>query len=152
MVFKDEALIYDLGCSTGQTIKYITKLGTSTNINIRGIDNSKTMIKLAKEKLKNINAKNINIELSVADVNKIQIEKCNLIYSILLMPFLSKKNQINLIEKSFKSLNKGGGFIFVTKVFFSKLFFFQDIFNQLYFDFKLSKKLSEEDILKKQNL
>ena len=95
---KDEALIYDLGCSTGQTIKYITKLGTSTNINIRGIDNSKTMIKLAKEKLKNINAKNINIELSVADVNKIQIEKCNLIYSILLMPFLSK-NQINLIEK-----------------------------------------------------
>ena len=54
---KDEALIYDLGCSTGQTIKYITKLGTSTNINIRGIDNSKTMIKLAKEKLKNINAK-----------------------------------------------------------------------------------------------
>ena len=63
------------------------------------------------------------------------------------MPFLSKKAQVGLLKKSYKSLNSGGAFIAVNKI-ESNNAKFQDIFNQVYFDFK-KKKISSSDILKK---
>ena len=145
---KENATIYDLGCSTGQTIKYITQLNIDTKVKINAIDNSKTMVKIAKKNLSKIKNKNIQVKVVYGDVNKLQFKKNNLIYSILLMPFLSKQNQINLLKKSYKSLKSGGGFICINKIQSSNSHF-QDIFNQLYFDFKKSKKISEKDILKK---
>jgi len=57
---KDNTIIYDLGCSTGETIKNICKLKVSTNFKIIGYDNSNKMISLAKKKIKfkkNVNQK-----------------------------------------------------------------------------------------------
>ena len=144
---KDNSVAYDLGCSQGLTIKNISKLNIDTNVRINAIDDSKYMIKFAKLNLKNIK-KNIKVNFICGDVNKIKFEKSNLIYSILLMPFIDKKKQISLLKKSYKSLEVGGGFICVNKI-NSNNSDFQDIFNQLYFDFKLTKKLNEKEILKK---
>ena len=145
---KEESVVYDLGCSTGQTIKYISKLNIDTKFEINAIDNSKSMVKIAKDNLNEIKNKNLKIKVFHGDVNKIIFKKNDLIYSILLMPFLSKKKQINLLKKSYKSLKSGGGFICINKIQSSNSQF-QDIFNQLYFDFKKSKKISSNDILKK---
>ena len=60
------------------------------------------------------------------------------------MPFIDKKKQISLLKKSYKSLEVGGGFICVNKI-NSNNSDFQDIFNQLYFYFKLTKKLNEKE-------
>ena len=49
---KDGAVIYDLGCSTGETIKRITSLNVTTKIEIIGIDSKSSMLKLAKKKIK----------------------------------------------------------------------------------------------------
>ena len=145
---KDGATIYDLGCSTGQTIKFISELNIDTKIKFHAIDNSVSMLKVAKKNLKKIKNKNFSIKFTLGDVNKIKFEKTNLIYSILLMPFLTKKKQIDLLKKSFKSLESGGAFICINKI-RSNNSFIQDIFNELYFDFKKNQNLSEKDILKK---
>ena len=47
---KDNTLVYDLGCSTGETIKAILNLNISTKFSIMGFDNSQKMIELAKKK------------------------------------------------------------------------------------------------------
>jgi tRNA (cmo5U34)-methyltransferase len=145
---KDDSLVYDLGCSTGKTIKYISKLNINTKFKIYAIDNSKPMIAIAKKNLSKIKKKNLQIKVIHGDIRKIIFKKCDLIYSILLMPFLSKKAQIDLLKKSYKSLKSGGAFISVNKI-ESNNSKFQDIFNQLYFDFKKKKKISSNDILKK---
>ena len=145
---KEGSVVYDLGCSTGKTIKYISKLNIDTKVEIIAIDNSKSMVKIAKNNLKKIKNINLKIKVLYGDVNKIIFKKNDLIYSILLMPFLSKKNQIKFLKKSYKSLKSGGGFICINKI-QSNNSQFQDIFNQLYFDFKKSKKISSTDILKK---
>ena len=150
---KDNTLIYDLGCSTGETIKNICKLKVSTNFKIIGYDNSKKMISLAKKKLnlKKTSIKNgrIHINLKSLDVLRIKkFKKSNLFISILLFPFLNLLERKKLLKSIYKSLSSGGGFIFVEKI-RSKNSHFEDILNQMYFDFKLRQKLTEKQILNK---
>ena len=53
---KDDSVIYDLGCSTGNFIKEISKV-KKKNLNIVGIDDSKKMIQLCKLKTSKIKKK-----------------------------------------------------------------------------------------------
>ena len=88
---KDDTLVYDLGCSTGETIKQILNLNISTKFSIVGFDNSQKMIELAKKKVLNLKSKNkkVKIEFKHKDINKIKLKKSNLIISVLLFPFLN---------------------------------------------------------------
>ena len=146
---KDDEIIYDLGCSTGETIKKILKLNISTSFTIIGIDNSEKMIDLAKKKTKRLNKRNIKIEFLNEDITKkIKFQKSNLFYSILLFPFFNYSQRLKVLKNIYSSLNKGGALISVEKV-RSSSSHFEDILNQLYFDFKLQKNLSEQEILEK---
>lgn len=148
---KENCIIYDLGCSTGETINQILKLKITTNFKIIGIDNSKKMLELAKKKIskKKNNKRNYNIKFTKFNLeNEFKFKKSNLIYSILLFPFLSFEKKKKLLKNIFCSLNNEGALICVDKI-RSKSSFFEDILNQLYFDFKLSKNLTEREILQK---
>ena len=48
---KDDCLVYDLACSTGETVNQLLKLKISTKFSIVGIDNSKKMLDLARKKI-----------------------------------------------------------------------------------------------------
>lgn len=146
---KDDEVVYDLGCSTGETIKKILELKISTSFSIIGIDNSEKMITLAKKKIKKLNKRNIKVELRNDDIKKnIKFKKSNLFYSILLFPFFNYNQRFRILKNIYSSLNKGGALICVEKV-RSSTSHFEDILNQLYFDFKLKKNLSEREILEK---
>ena len=71
---KDETIIYDLACSTGETIKKITELKVTNKTKIIGIDSNKKMIDLAKIKLnrKNIDKKKFIVEFNNKDLLKIK--------------------------------------------------------------------------------
>ena len=146
----DESNVYDLGCSTGETIKQILNLNISTKFSIMGFDNSQKMIELAKRKTSKIikNNKRVKVDFQRKDITKINLKKSNLIISVLLFPFLNLDQRKALLKKIYKSLNSGGAFICVEKI-RAKNSYFEDILNQMYFDFKLSKNLSEEEILNK---
>ena len=142
---KDDSVIYDLGCSTGNFIKEISKV-KKKNLNITGIDDSKKMIQLCK--LKTSKIKKNKITLKCGDMFKLKFEKTDLIVCCLVLPFFTRQKQEQLINKIYKSLNSNGAAIFLNKS-ISKHSHFENIFNQLYSDFKLSRGILPSDILKK---
>ena len=146
---KDGTVVYDLGCSTGETIEKILKLDVSTKYKIVGIDNSQRMLDLAKEKIAKVENRNVEVIFENIDLTKdLQFEKSNLFYSILLFPFINYENRRKIIRGIYESLETGGALITVEKVRSSNSDF-EDILNQLYFDFKLEQTLTEKDILAK---
>ena len=141
---KDNSIIYDLGCSTGETAKNLSKKFKKKKFKYYGYDLSSTMIKIAKKKN---NLKNLSFKLG--DINKINFKKkSDLFLSILTFPFLNSNQRIDLYKKIYASLNYGGAMIFVDKIRSSKSVY-EDMFNQVYFDFKIDNKLKHEQILNK---
>jgi tRNA (cmo5U34)-methyltransferase len=147
---KDETIVYDLGCSTGETINTILNSGISNKLRIIGIDENRKMVKIAKSKIiRSKKNKKIKIEFKHGDITKIKsFKKSNLFISILLFPFLNIVQRKNLLKKIYKSLNYGGGFILVDKI-RADHSDFEDMFNQVYFDFKIDKGLTAKQILNK---
>ena len=146
---KDNSVIHDLGCSTGETIKKINNLNVSNNYKIIGYDTSKRMIDLAKKKVNSSKLKKRKIKFICKNVLDIQkFEKSSLFISILLFPFLKLSERKKVLKKIYDSLETGGAFICVEKIRASNANY-EDIFNQIYFDFKLKKKLNEKQILNK---
>lgn len=143
---KENSIIYDLGCSTGETAKNLCLKYPNKNFIYNGYDLSTTMIKIAKIKNKKNNKK---IFFKMSDINKINFKKnSDLFLSILTFPFLNSKERIKLYKKIYKSLNYGGALIFVDKIRSSKSVY-EDMFNQVYFDFKIDNKLKHEQVLNK---
>ena len=155
---KENSITYDLGCSTGETIKKLSTLRISNKVKMIGIDSNKQMIKIAKSKLmlqkkifkkqKNIISKP-EIEFLCRDILKINsFQKSNLFISILLFPFLNYAQRKKILTKIYDALVFGGALICVDKI-RAKSSDFEDIFNQVYFDFKIDKKLTSNQILNK---
>ena len=146
---KEDSIIYDLGCSTGNIIFSLSKLNLSNSIKIYGVDREKHMLKIAETKLKKLKVKkNIKISFIKEDVLKISLKQNNLTICSLLFPFLKKKDQIILLKNIYKSLEPGGAIIIFDKI-KSNNVDFENMFNQLYVDFKKSKKINTNDIIKK---
>lgn len=146
---KDNSLIYDLGCSTGATAIKLSNLPINTKFTLIGFDQNKRMIDVAKKKIKKIKNKNIKYVFQKKNILKINnFKKANLFYSVLLFPFLNLNERNKLLKKISNSLHEDGALISVEKI-RAKNSYFEDIFNQLYFDFKINQKLSHEEILKK---
>lgn len=143
---KNDALIYDLGCSTGKTIEEIFKLKLNTKFKIIGVDQNKLMIKSAKQKLKKYKKNNVNLEVS--NLNNFKLKKCNLVISILIFPFLNLSSRNKLLKQIYDKLEIGGALITVEKI-KSKHGIFEDMLNQLYYDFKLKQKISAKNIILK---
>ncbi len=142
---KNDSLIYDLGCSTGETAKNLFKKFPKKKFKYIGYDVSSEMIKISKKK----NKKNTKALFKIGDINKINFKKnSSLFLSILTFPFLNSVERIKLYKKIFKSLNNGGAMIFVDKIRSSNSFY-EDIFNQAYFDFKIENKLTHAQVLNK---
>ena len=143
---KENSLIYDLGCSTGETAKNLLKKFPKKKFKYIGYDVSSEMIKIARKK----NKKNMKRALfKLGDINKINFKKnTNLFLSVLTFPFLNSVERINLYKKIFKSLNNGSALIFVDKIRSSNSFY-EDIFNQTYFDFKIENRLTHTQVLNK---
>lgn len=143
---KDKAVIYDIGCSTGNYISEICK-AKKKNLKIVGIDQNKNMISIAKKKIRKFKTKN-EVKLICNDVFNLKFEKFDLAVCSLLLPFFVRSLQVKLVKKIYKSLNRNGAAIFLNKC-ISESSRFENIYNQLYYDFKQEQGVSPSDILKK---
>ena len=142
----DKSIVYDLGCSTGLVSRYIAETNNNKKFKIYGLDLSKEMIQDAKKKL-NKNNKKI-IKYIYCDVLKKKLSQSDLIVSNYLIQFIHPKKRQFVFDKVYKSLNYGGAFIFFEKTRGPDARF-QDIFTQLYNDFKSENGFSEKEILNK---
>ena len=116
----------------------------SKKIKCIGMDSVKEMIKYAKINIKgreNVVFKNCNIL-------KQNFKNSCIISSFYTIQFISPSKRQFLIDKIYKDLNWGGAFFMVEKVRGPDARF-QDIFNQFYIDYKISKGYSANEIISK---
>lgn len=142
---KKNSICYDLGSSTGTLINKISNRHKDKKIQFYGIEIEKKMIEQAKK----IKHKSLNkIKYLNKDLKKIKLQKTEMIISCYTIQFIDPKFRQDIINKIYKSLNWGGAFIMFEKIRASDPRF-QDIFSQVYLDYKLKNKFSEKEIINK---
>lgn len=147
---KKNALIYDLGCSTGNSLIEILNLKLNLNLEYIGIDIGSEMIKLAKAKLYKYRNKKMKIKFIKKNIFDYKFKKkSNLIISVLLTPFFSVKEKDNFYKICYDNLNEGGALILLDKN-IEPNGYIQQIFNNLYYDDKYNLGISREEISKKE--
>ncbi len=139
---REHEVVYDIGCSTGETIYNINQRHADKKLRFIGIDNSIPMLEKAVKK----NNNNKNMYFINSNIEKYSFDlKSNLIIAILSIQFAPLEDRESVIRKIYEALYIGGAFVYVEKTFAdnSKM---QDIFTQTYHDFKEEHGLSAKDI------
>lgn len=138
--------IYDIGTSTGEGLKNIVDIHKGKNINFIGIDESKDMFNEAKNRFKDYsNVSFINGDIYNSDV---VINNASIATSILTLQFIPKRKRQAVIKKIYEGLNDGGALIIVEKVIGSNARF-DEMFIELYHDFKLQQGFTEGEVFSK---
>ena len=140
---KDNSICYELGSSTGKLSHKLSQRFLSTNANFIGLDQSKNMIKFAKDKYK---SKNLKFECK--DVIEYPFSQADFITSYYLLQFIKPSQRQLLLDKVYSNLNWGGAFICFEKVRGPDARF-QDIATGLYNEYKIKSGYSFEEILSK---
>ncbi|MDC0402617.1 methyltransferase domain-containing protein [Candidatus Pelagibacter sp.] len=103
---EEKSNVIDLGCSTGTFINKINERHRNKNLQIRGYDAIKNMVKTAK---KNNKGKK-NIKFLNKDIVKDKLpNNIDLITSFFTLTFIKPSHRQIVFNKIFKSLNWGGG-------------------------------------------
>lgn len=140
---QEKSIIYDIGSSTGTLLNNIYKRHNKKKLKLIGIEKVPEMIKEAKKRSADKSIKYLN-----KDIEKINLKKSDMIVSCFTIQFIKQKKRQQIINKIYKSLNWGGGFVMFEKIRGSDARF-QDIFTLLYNDFKLMNGFSEKEIINK---
>ena len=142
---KKNSICYDIGSSTGTLLRQIYKRHHSKKLKLFGIEIEKNMIIQAKKENKNNKS---NIKFLHKDIKKITLKKSDLVLSCYTLQFIEPKYWQDVVKKIYKSLNWGGAFIIFEKIRASDARF-QDIFNQIYNEFKILNNFDEKEIINK---
>lgn len=117
---RDNSTIYDLGASTGETISLLLqKHHRKKNVRYIGVEESQAMIEIARK-------------------------KCNS-ETVQFLPLWKRKQ---VLQRIYKGLVEGGAFILVEKI-RAENSMFEDIWTDLYWDFKQDSGLNEQQVIKK---
>jgi len=142
----NKSVVYDLGCSTGKLTRDISQYNKDLQIKIYGIDSEPKMLKHSS-KLLNQNTKK-RISYKKSELTKIKLKKSDLIISYYTIQFVKPKFRQKIFDKIYQSLNYGGAFILFEKVRGPDARF-QDIFTQIYHEFKVDQGFSKHQIYNK---
>ena len=138
------SVVYELGCSAGNLVNLLAESHNKINAEFIGLDISPEMIKHAKKvyKLK-------NLKFFESDLFKFKFKKTDLFISFYTIQFINPSRRQIIIDKIYRNLNKGGAFIFFEKT-INKNSKFENILQEIYFNFKLKNNFSVEEIVAKQ--
>ena len=136
---EDHTNILDVGTSTGE---FLSKLNFNETCKYIGIDTELAMINKAKEKLAD------NVILEVGDILTYDINNCSVVNMMLVLQFIKPKDKQLTLNNVYKSLNKGGA-LFLTDKIKTENTEIHDIYNELYYDFKLKNNLTHKELFDK---
>ncbi len=146
----DGKTIYDIGCSTGTTISILDaflKTKKESVANFVGIDNSAPMLKKCQQKMKK--KKITNVELIEGDALMHNFKKSGMVIMNYTLQFIDPKLRPTLLSKIYRSLEKGGIFIYSEKIKSSNSAV-NALLVDLYYDFKRRNGYSELEIAQKR--
>lgn len=136
---EDYTNILDVGTSTGE---FLNKLKFNKTCNYIGIDTELAMINKAKEKISS------GVTLEVGDILTYNIDNCSVVNMMLVLQFIKQKDKQLAINNVYKALNKGGA-LFLTDKIRTHNTEIHDMYNELYYDFKLENNLSHKELFDK---
>lgn len=140
--------IYDLGCSTGNTMIHMNEK-VDEAIPFIGVDDSKDMLDKCRNKLLQFDMKR-PFELVVADLNKdVQVENASVVVLCLTLQFVRPINRERLIRQVYEGLNRDGALIVIEKILAEDSRFNRD-FIKYYYDMKRRHHYSEMEIAQKR--
>lgn len=144
---RDQGVVYDLGSSTGTTLDLLSKAHAGKqDAQFLGFDLSKFMVKEARKK---VNRPNVRFyHKNVLDVEF--SPPANFVTSLFTMQFLTLAERRVLLAHICEGLIEGGGLLIVEKV-SSEYSVFEDMWTELYWDFKRRQGFTPEQIIEKAN-
>ncbi|WP_200762339.1 carboxy-S-adenosyl-L-methionine synthase CmoA [Nitrosophilus alvini] len=138
-------VVYDLGCSTGNTLLEINRK-TPHTLTLVGIDNSVPMIERARKKAAAYGA---DIEFVVEDILKYDYKKSKVFLSNYTLQFVRPLKRTELVKKIYESLEDEGIFIFSEKVISEDKKLNKQLIDK-YYEFKKRQGYSEFEIMQKR--
>jgi tRNA (cmo5U34)-methyltransferase len=149
--FKDADQIYDLGCSTGSSLlmahEHLKKYFPNLNFSLVGIDNSRPMLDRCEVKFKTHNV--TNYTLLNQDLNEIPFDSMGVALMNYTLQFIGPKKRPALLKKIHQALRPGGILILTEKI-KNPDPFMENLFVDLYYDFKRRNGYSELEISQKK--
>jgi tRNA (cmo5U34)-methyltransferase len=144
---RDHSMVYDLGSSTGTTLDLLSSAhGGKEDVLFIGFDLSKFMVKEARKKVNRPNVRFHHKNIIDAEFSP----PANFVTSLFTMQFLTLAERRTLLTRINDGLIEGGGLLIVEKV-SAEHSSFEDIWTELYWDFKRRQGLTPEQILEKAN-
>ncbi len=107
--------IYDIGCSTGNTLIYLAKALHGKDINLIGYDPAKAMISKATEKAK-VFTYSHDIHFEINDCQNCNLKEADMVILNYTLQFVDVSERDTVIEKIYKSLKPGGVLILSEKL------------------------------------
>ena len=146
----DGSAIYDLGCSTANTLLSIgSKLTPEADVRFVGIDYSGDMLDKARKKLTDLRFP-WQYELLHQDLNDgVRLENASVALMVLTLQFVRPLNRDALLSSLYQGLNRNGCLILVEKV-LGEHSTFNRLFINHYYEMKKRKGYSEIEISQKR--
>ena len=140
--------VYDLGCSTGTTMKNMDG-NVPEDVTFVGMDDSKEMLRQCDENLKSAGMSR-KYQLVEVDLNKgIDIHNASVVVLCLTLQFIRPLYRIDLLKKIYNGLNPGGCLILVEKILAEESGLNRN-FIKYYYDFKRRNNYSDLEISQKR--
>ena len=130
---RKEAVVYDLGCSTGTLTRMLGLEYRNRNPKIIGIDTVSEMVEQCKTEADTLIKAGINLEYLKENIINFEVEKADLITSVFTMQFIHLSDRQKVIKKIYDALYPGGTFIWLENK--STIPRLQDIINNAYMKF-----------------
>jgi tRNA (cmo5U34)-methyltransferase len=144
---RDQSVVFDLGSSTGATLANLSRAHENKeNVQFIGIDLSKSMVEEARSKIDRPNVRFFHKNILDVDFTPAP----NFVTSLYTLQFLTLAERRQLLARVNDGLVEGGGLLVVEKV-RAEHSFYEDMWLELYWDFKSRQGLSADQILSKAN-
>lgn len=111
----DQARVYDIGCSTGNTLLFIAKTLRDKNVKLIGIDPSESMLKKAEEKA-SVYTYSHDIEFLKGSCEDFQFEQADMIILNYTLQFINPEDRKSIISRLHEALKPGGILILSEKL------------------------------------
>jgi tRNA (cmo5U34)-methyltransferase len=141
-------LVYDLGCSTGTTLKNMDQW-IGPDVKFIGIDDSPEMLEQCRENLKKAGIKR-DFDLIACDLNKsVPVKNASVVVLCLTLQFIRPLYRVKLLEQIFSGMNSGGCLILVEKILAEESTQNRN-FIKYYYDYKKRNHYTEMEIAQKR--
>lgn len=142
---KEGLKVLDLGSSTA---KFLLDLHSkmTTNMQLKGLDNSQAMLDRAVQKCQAFGA---DIELELADMLTYDYHQEDVIVANYTLQFIRPMQRVELVKRIYEGLNDDGIFIFSEKVVFEDKKLDKELID-IYYDYKKEQGYSEYEIAQKR--